>query len=123
MVWCLYDELQKFVNTINNHVRRDIKLALNNIFKKHEPFYFVSLNNTKTFKAIFREVTQYVLRILSKHSEKFTHKTIQTKRLKCSKIAILSPPTYNLVDANNEKIDEKFYETELVKINVLVTED
>ena len=38
-------------------------------------------------------------------------------------IATVSPPTYNLIDANNVIIEGNFYEPELVQINVLVTAD
>ena len=34
------------------------------------------------------------------------------------KIATVSPPTYNLIDADNVIIESKFYELELVQLNV-----
>ena len=39
------------------------------------------------------------------------------------RLATTSPPTYNLIDANNVEILGKFYEPELVQVDVLNTED
>ena len=39
------------------------------------------------------------------------------------RLATTSPPTYNLIDANNVKILGKFYEPELVQVDVLNTEE
>ena len=39
------------------------------------------------------------------------------------KVATLSPPTNNLIDANNVIIEGKFYEPELIQVNVLPVED
>ena len=38
-------------------------------------------------------------------------------------MATTSPPTYNLIDANNVKILGKFYEPELAQVDVLKTEE
>ena len=93
------------------------------IFKKHEPFLISLALNIKSYKANFEEGD--LVRI-AKPDETFRKGHMQNytnEVFKVFKVATLSPPTYNLLDANNVKIEGKFYEPELVKVNVLLTDD
>ena len=113
--------MPQFVNTINSCVNRVTQLARNKRFKKHEPFLISLAISTKMHRPknegelvrianpdeIFRKVYQ----------QNYTDKVFIV-----FKVANLSPPTYNLIDANNVIIEGKFYEPELVQVNVLPVE-
>ena len=121
--WNYIKELPNFVNIINSRVNRVTKLAPNKVFKKQEPFLIsIALNNNK-YKPRFEEGD--LVRIAKPddtfrkgYAQNYTDEVFTVLRL-----ATTSPPTYNLIDANNVKILGKFYEPELVQVNVLNTEE
>ena len=120
--WSYIKELPNFVNIINSRVSHVTKLAPNKIFK-HEPFLIsVALDNNK-YKPRFEEGD--LVRIAKPddtfrkgHTQNYTDEVFTVLRL-----ATTSPPTYNVIDANNVKILGKFYEPELVQDDVLNTEE
>ena len=115
--------MPQFVNTINSRVNRVTQLASNKTFKKHEPFLISLANSTKTYKPKYEEGD--LVRI-AKPDEKFRkgYKQNYTDEVfTVFKVATLSPPTYNLIDANNVLIEGKFYKPELVQVNVIPVED
>ena len=121
--WTYIKDLPQFVNTINTHVNRVTQLAPNKVFKKHEPFFISLAINTTKYKPKY-EKGDFVR--IAKHDEKFRkgYKQNYTDEvLTIFKIATVSPPTYNLIDAKNVIIEGKFFEPELVQVNVLVTVD
>ena len=121
--WNYIKELPNFVNIINSRVNGVTKLAPKKVFKKHEPFLIsIALDNNK-YKTRFEEGD--LVRIAKPddtfrkgYTQNYTDEVFTVLRL-----ATTSPPTYNLIDANNVKILGKFYEPELVQVNVLNTEE
>ena len=112
--WTYIKELPQFVNTINSRVNRVTQLAPNKVFKKYEPF-LVSLGiNTTKYNPKYEKGD--LVRI-AKPDEKFRkgHQQNHTDEVfTIFKIATVSPPTYNLIDAENVIIEGKFYQPELV---------
>ena len=116
-------EPPNFVNVNNNRVNRVTKLASNKVFKKQESFLIsIALNNNKN-KTRFEEAD--LVRIAEPddtfrkgYTQKYTDEVFTVLLLDTT-----SPPTYNLIDANNIKILGKFYEPELVQVDVLKTEE
>ena len=119
--WTYIKDLPQFVNTINNRVNRVTQLAPNKVFEKHEPFLISLAIITTKYKPKYEK--RDLVRI-AKHDEKFKkgYKQNYTDEVfMIFKIATVSPPTYNLIDAENVIIEGKFYE--LFQVNVLVTAD
>ena len=121
--WTYIEDLPQFVNTINSRVNRVTHLASNKVFKKHEPILLSLAINTAKNKPKY-EKGDFVR--IAKHDERFRkgYKQNYTDEVfTILKIDTVSPPTYNLIDANNVIIEGKFYEPELVQVNVIVTAD
>ena len=119
--WTYIEDLPQFVNTINSRVNRVTHLAPNKVFKKHKPFLISLAINTSEYKPKYEKGD--LVRI-AKHEEKFRkgYKQNYTDEVfTIFKIATVSPPTYNLIDANNVIIEGNSYEPELIQVNVLVT--
>ena len=117
--WTYIKDLPQFVNSINSRVNRVTLLAPNKVFKKHEPFLISLAIYTKKYKPKYKEGD--LVRI-AKPDEKFGkgYKENYTNNVyTIFKIATVSPTTYNLIDADNVIIHGKFYEPELVQVNVL----
>ena len=115
--------MPQFVNTINSRVNRVTQLAPNKTFKKHEPFLISLAISTKKYKLKYEEGD--LVRIAKPdeifrkgYKQNYTYEVFTV-----FKVATLSPPTYNLIDANNVIIEGKFYEPELVQVNVIPVED
>ena len=111
--------LPQFVKTINSRVNRVTKLAPNKVLKKHEPFLMSLAIDTQKYKPKYIEGD--LVRI-AKPDEKLRkdYKQNYTREVfTIFKIATVSPPTYNFIDADNVIIQGKFYEPELVQVNVL----
>ncbi len=120
--WIYIDKLPDFVNTINSRVNRVTKLAPNKVFKKHEPF-FVSLATEQSNKFLrlpklkigdFVRIAKPDLPFRKGYKQNFTDEVFTVE-----KVNTLNPPTYTLIDANDEKILGKFYEPELVQVKLL----
>ena len=108
------------MNSRFNHVTQ---LAPNKTFKKHKPFLISLAFSTKKYKPKNEEGD--LVRI-AKPDETFRkgYKQNYTDEVfTVFKIATLSPPTYKLIDAINVIIEGKFYEPELVQVNVLPVEE
>ena len=121
--WTFIEDLPQFLNTINSRVNWVTPLAPNKVFKKHEPILILLAINTTKYKPKYEKGD--LVRI-AKHDKKFrkVYKQNYTDEVSTIfKIATVSPPTYNLLDADNVIIDAKFYEPELVQVAVLVTAD
>ena len=121
--WTYIQDLPQLVNNINSLVNRVTHLAPNKVFKKHEPIMISLGVNTTKYKPKYEKGD--IVRI-AKHDKKFRkiYKQNYTEEVfTIFKTATVSPPTYNLIDANNVIVEGKFYEPELVQVNVLVTAD
>ena len=114
--------MPQFVNTINNRVNRVTQLAPNKVFEKHGPFLISLAINTTKYKPKYEKGD--LVRI-AKHDEKFKkgYKQNYTDEVFMIFKITVSPPTYNLIDAENVIIEGKFYEPEIFQVNVLVTAD
>ena len=119
--WNYIKELPNFVNIINSRVNRVTRLAPNKVFRKHEPFLIsIALDNNK-YKPRFEEgdlvrIAKPDDTVRKPYTQNYTDEVFTVLRL-----ATTSPPTYNLIDANNVKILGKFYEPELVQVDALNT--
>ena len=117
--WTYIKDLPQFLNIVNSRVNRVTQLAPNKVFKKDEPFLISLAIDTKKYKPKYKEGD--LVRI-AKPDEKFrkSYKQNYTNEVfTIFKIVTVSPPTYNLIDADNVIIQGKFYEPELVQVNVL----
>ena len=109
------ENLQQFVNVINSLVNRITKLAPKDVHKNDVP-YLMSIQNCNRIRQP-KLKTGHQVRIKPKidtfhrdyriqlTEEVFTIATVQT----------LNPPTYTIKDANNQLIQDKFYEAELTR--------
>ena len=107
------------MNTINRRVNRVTQLVPNKVFKKHETFLKSLAIDTKKYKPKYKEGD--LIRI-AKPDEKFRkcYKQNYTNEVfTIFEIATVSPPRYVLIDAHNAITEGKFYEPELVQVNVL----
>ena len=120
--WIYIDKLPDFVNTINSRVNRVTKLAPNKVYKKHEPF-LISLANEQSTSFLrlpklkigdFVRIAKPDLPFRKGYKQNFTDEVFTVE-----KVNTLNPPTYTLVDTNDEKILGKFYEPELVQVKLL----
>ena len=117
--WKYIDKLPDFVNTINSRVNRVTKLSPNKVFKKHEPFLIsLIVQNSAALLRKPRLTTGDYVRIAKPdipfrkgYKQNYTNEVFEIDR-----IATLSPPSYNLIDVEGEKISGKFYEQELRKV-------
>ena len=106
------DKLQDFVNTINSRTNRVIKLAPNKVTKKDVP-RLISLRAEQSLKLV-RRPKLYVgdfVRIAKFTSlfKKVINNPSLTKFLKYL-------TSNNLIDADREPIEGKFYEPELIRV-------
>ena len=107
--WNYIKELPNFVNVINSRINRVTKLAPHKVFKKHEPFLIsIALDNNK-YKTRLKEgdlvrIAKPDDTLRKGYTQNYTDEVFKLLRL-----AKTSPPTYNLIDANNVKILGKFY--------------
>ena len=117
--WTYIKDLPQFANTMKSRVNWVTQLAPNKVFKKHEPFLISLAINTKKYKPKYKE-GDFVR--IAKPDEKFRkgYKQNYTNEIfTIFKIATVSPPTYNLIDADNVIVEGKFYELHLIQVNVL----
>ena len=120
--WIYIDKLPAFVNTINSRVNRVTKLAPNKVYKKHDPI-LISLANEQSTSFLrlpklrigdFVRIAKPDLPFRKGYKQNFTDEVFTVE-----KVNTLNPPTYPLIDANDEKILGKFYEPELVQVKLL----
>ena len=115
------DHLQEFVKTINSRTNRVTKLAPNKVTKKDVP-RLVSLASTTKSKGQtpkfkpgdFVRIAKKDLPLRKGYKQTYTNEVFEIQ-----KIATFNPPTYNLIDTNQEEIKGKFYQQELKKVDVL----
>ena len=105
-----------------NTMNRVTKLAPNKVYKKHEPF-LISLANEQSTSFLrlpklkigdFVRIAKPDLPFRKGYKQNFTDEVFTVE-----KVNTLNPPTYTLVDTNDEKILGKFYEPELVQVKLL----
>ena len=121
--WTYIKELPQFVNTINSRVNRVTQLAPNKTFKKHEPFLISRAISTKKYKPKYEEGDLVQIAKPDEIFRKGYKQNYTDEVFTVFKVATLSPPTYNLIDANNGIIEGKFYEPELVQVKVFPVAD
>ena len=121
--WNYFKELPQFVNTINSRVNRVTQLAHNKTFKKPESFLISLAISTKKCKMKYEEGDLVRIAKPDEIFRKGYKQNYTDEVFTVFKVATLSPPTYNLIDANNVIIEGKFYEPDLVQVNVIPVED
>ena len=102
---------------------RVTQLALNKTFKKHEPFLISLAISTKKYKPKYEEGDMVPIAKPDEIFKKGYKQNCTDEVSTLFKVATLSPSAYNLIDANNVIIEGKFYEPELVQVNILPLED
>ena len=113
------NELQNFVKTINSRINRVTGLAPSKVSKKHV-FSLVSLSLRASEKLIRRPKFQIgdFVRISTADIpfRKGYKKTFLNEVFDIYDIPTVNPPTYNIIDANQEPVTGKVYELELVRV-------
>ncbi len=115
------DQLQEFVKTINGRVNRITKVAPNKVTKKDVP-RLVSLTVISDSKLKLPRLKPGDLVRIAKKDLPFRKRykrTYTDEVFENFKVATLSPPTNNLIDANKEEIKGKFYEQGLRRVDTL----
>ena len=107
-------QLDQFVKTINSRVNRVTKLAPNKITKKDVPRLVSLTAQTSTTQKPKFYVGDF-LRIVKKDKafRKSYKQSFTDEVFEITGIPTLNPPTYSLVDGDNEPIQGKFYQPEL----------
>ena len=113
------DKLQDFVNIINSRTNRVIKLVPNKVTKKDVP-RLISLRAEQSLKLVrrpklyvgnFMRIAKVDIPFRKGYKESFTDEVFEI-----FDIPTRNPPTYNLIDADREPIEGKFYEPELIRV-------
>ena len=117
--WNYIKELPQFVNYINSRVNRVTQLAPSKTFKKHEPFLISLAISIKEYKPKYEEGDLVRIAKPDEIFRKSYQQNYTDDVFTVITVATFSPPTYNLMDANKVIIEGKFYEPELVQVNVL----
>ena len=109
------DQLEKFVSIINNRVNRMTKLASIDVSQKDVP-YLISFCNTVPPQRPKFKVGD---RVRSRKKTETFHRGYRIQfteeLLTISHISTKNPPTYVDKDVNDENIQGKFHEPELLK--------
>ena len=109
--WNYFDKLPDFVYTINSRFNRVTNLAPNKFSKKHKPF-LISLDNEQSTSFLrlpnlrigdFVRIAKPDLPFRKGYKQNFTDEVFTVE-----KVNTLNPPTYTLIDANDEKISANF---------------
>ena len=102
------------MKTINSRVNRVTKLAPNKVTKKDVPRLVSLTAQTSTTQKPKFYVGDFV-RIVKKDKafRKSYKQSFTDEVFEITGIPTLNPPTYSLVDGDNEPIQGKFYQTEL----------
>ena len=114
--WVYLPKLQDFVKTINTRVNRSINISPHRVTKAHVP-YLIALGNRvrqrpRYLVGDFVRIRKQIQVFDKGYTQNFSDEVFRIKSLETT-----NPPTYSLVDANEEVILGKFYESELVKIH------
>ena len=113
-------QLKNFVQTINSRVNRVTKIAPNKVTKKDVP-YLLSLNTIASEKLVSRpkfrigdfvRISKVDLPFRKGYKQTFTNEVFEIYN-----IPTTSPPTYSLIDSNQDPIRGKFYQLKLVKVD------
>ena len=109
------DHLDKFVSIINNKINRMTKLAPIAVSQKDVPYLVALCNSVPSQQPKFKvgdrvRIRRKIETFHRGYRIQFTEELFTT-----SHIPTENPPTYVVKDVNNEIIQGKFYEPELVK--------
>ena len=112
-------QLKNFLQTINSRINRVTKIAPNKVAKKDVP-YLLSLNASASEKLVCRpkfriggfvRISKIDLPFRKGYKQTFTNEVFEVYD-----IPRINPPTYSLIDSNQNPISGKFYQLELVKV-------
>ena len=113
------DKLQVFVSAIKSRTNRVTKLAPNEVTKKDVP-RLISLRVEQSQKLVrrpklyvggFVRIAKIGFPFRKGFKQSFTDKVFDL-----FDIPTRNPPTYNLIDADKEPVEGKFYAPELIKV-------
>ena len=118
-MWRYIDKLPKFVQTINDRVNRSIGMAPSKVEKKHVlKLIAMKQRSTLSKEKVPRYKVGDFVRIASRnvpfrkgYLQQFTNEVFTI-----AKLFSTHPPAYILRDEQNEEIQGKFYEAELIKV-------
>ena len=112
-------QLKNFMQAINSRINRVTKIAPNKVTKKDVP-YLLSLNASASEKIVSRpkfrigdfvRISKIDLPFRKGYKQTFTNEVFEVYD-----IPTINPPTYSLIDSNQNPISGKFYQLELVKV-------
>ena len=113
------DKLQVFVNTINSRTNRVIKLAPKKVTKKDVP-RLISLRAEQSLKLVrrpklyvgdFVRIAKIDIPFRKGYKQSFTDEVFEIFDIRTR-----NPPTFNLIEADREPTEDKFYEPELIRV-------
>ena len=112
------DKLQDFVNTINSRTNSVIKLSPNTVTKKDVPRLISSraeqllkvVRRPKLYVGDFVRIAKIDIPFPKGCKQSFTDEVFEI-----FDIPTRNPPTYNLIDADREPIEDNFHEPELIR--------
>ena len=111
--------MKNFVQTINSRINRLTKIAPNKVTKKDVP-YLLSLNASASEKLVSRpkfRIGDFVrISKIDLPFRKGYKQTFSNEVFEVYDIPTINPPTYSLIDSNQNPISGKFYQLELVKV-------
>ena len=119
-------KLQEFVHTINSRTTRDIKKAPNKKTKKDVP-HLISLRVEQSQKLVrqpklyvggFVRLAKIDISFRKGYKQSFTDEIFEI-----FDVPTRNPPTYNLIDANKDPIEGKFYSPELIRVEEKVEQE
>ena len=111
------------MKTINSRVNRVTKPAPNKVTKKDVPRLVSLIKETSTTQKPKFYVGEFV-RIVKKDKafRKIYRQSFTDEVFEITGIPTLSPPTYSLVDADNQPIQGKFYQPQLQLVRLPLVE-
>ena len=118
------DQLDQFVKTINSRINRVTKLAPNKVTKKDVPRLVSLITQTSTTQKPKFYVGDFVRIVKKDKAFRKSYKQSFTDEVFAKTvIPTFNPPTYSLVDADNEPIQGKFYQPELQLVRLPLVEN
>ena len=124
LTYSCIDQLDQFVKTINSRVNRVTKIVPNKVTKKDVPRLVslaaqtISTQKQKFYIGDFVRIVKKGKAFRKSYKQSFPDEVFET-----TGIPTLSPPTYSLVDTDKDRIQGKFYQTELQLVRLPVVDN
>lgn len=113
--WRYIDKLQTFVNIMNNRKNRSIGMAPAKVDTK-DVFAILHKSKSQNMKPKFQLGDKVRISAMNRPFRKGYKQQFSEEIFIVDKIFSTSPPAYILMDENQENIQGKFYETEMILV-------